>query len=650
LHSIKQLLLVGATIVLGTALQAADAPATKLTIDLRSTSKQISPDLFGIFFEDLNYAADGGLYAELIQNRSFEYQATEQPDWNPLSFWELTQRGGGKGGWFVGAVDPVHANNPHYLILDIRNAGDGVGLINPGFDGIPVKAGEIYDFSVFARLLDEKRPPMPMIARLESRNGEVLGEASLQIAGLEWKRAAAEITAARSDDAARFVLLAKDGGRVALDELSLFPRHTFHDRPNGLRADLAQTIADLHPKFVRFPGGCLTHGDGVENIYRWKNSIGPIEQRKGQANIWRYHQSVGLGYFEYFQFCEDIGAKPLPVLAAGVSCQNSDRKRGTGQQCVPMEDMPAYIQDVLDLIEWANGPATSKWGAKRAEAGHPAPFHLEYLGIGNEDHITPGFKERFAMIYNAVKAKHPEITVVGTVGPSPDGFDFSEGWKVANESKVPIVDEHYYEPPQWFLSHFNRYDTYDRNHSKVYVGEYASRGNQLFNAIAEAAYMTQLERNGDIVHMASYAPLLAKVGHTQWNPDLIYFNNTKVAPTINYCVQKLFAENSGDTYYQTLLDNSGDHLAASTVRDSKSGDLILKVVNSDTTSKALSIHLNGGSKPGTATKTVLTGDLNAVNTFDTTNPVLPETSPITVGTSFDYQAPPNSLTVIRIKR
>ncbi len=276
-------------------------------------------------------------------------------------------------------------------------------------------------------------------------------------------------------------------------------------------------------------------------------------------NIWRYHQSVGLGYFEYFQFCEDIGAAPLPVLAAGVCCQNSPG----GQHCIPMADMPAYIQDVLDLVEYANGPETSVWGAKRAAAGHPQPFNLKYLGIGNEDEQTAGFRERFEMILKAVNAKYPEITVVGTVGPAPSGSDFDAGWKFANQLMIPMVDEHYYQAPSWFLENLKRYDSYDRGKSKVYLGEYASWGSRLYNALAEAAYMTSLERNGDVVRLASYAPLLGKDRHTQWNPNLIYFNNAVVVPTVNYYVQQLFSHNSGDSYISTDVSYSAPEIAQS---------------------------------------------------------------------------------------
>jgi alpha-L-arabinofuranosidase len=645
------------------SLLALAARAEKMTVTVDANAgKPISPDLVGIFFEDLNYAADGGLYAELVQNRSFEYNATEQTTWEPLTSWEFVKRGGGAGELWVDSSGPIHPNNPHSALIAIRNAGDGVGLSNAGFDGIPVKAGEKYNFSVFARLLNvgdgrNSKPvgKLPLSVRLETKEGVVLGEASVEAsAPADWKQLTATLTASQTVPDARLVVLAKVRGLIALDEISLFPENTFRNRKNGLRADLAQAIADLHPKFMRFPGGCLAHGDGIGNIYRWKDTIGPVEQRKGQVNIWRYHQSVGLGYFEYFQFCEDIGAKPLPVLAAGVSCQNSTRTRGTGQQSIPLADMPAYIQDVLDLIEWANGSTNSTWGAKRAAAGHPAPFGLKYLGVGNEDKITPEFKERFQMIYEAVKEKHPEITVVGTVGPAPDGEDFNQGWQVATDLRVPIVDEHYYKPPQWFWENLQRYDKYDRAKSKVYLGEYAAhdskRRSTLRAALAEAAYLTSLERNGDVVQLASYAPLLARRGHTQWTPDMIYFNGTEVFPTISYYVQQLFGQNSGDTYFSTTVSDA-KQFAASAVRDNATGDLIVKLVNGSEASKPLHIELNGLKKLSrSATKTVLTGaNADVVNPDGGAPEAKPEVSPIGVGQAFDYEAPANSFTLIRIE-
>lgn len=639
----------------------AQAQQTTITVDA-AAAKPISPDLVGIFFEDLNYAADGGLYAELVQNRSFEYNAAEQPNWGPLTSWDLVKRGGGAGEVLVDVSSPIHPNNPHCALLMIGNPGDGVGLSNPGFDGIPVTTGETYDFSVFARMVNvgagrENRPVgrLPLNVRLETKDGTVLGEANLEASDpSEWKNLTASITVNQTVPDARLVILAKAAGSVQLDEISLFPQKTFKGRKNGLRADLAQTIADMRPKFVRFPGGCLAHGDGISNIYRWKDTIGPIEQRKGQPNIWRYHQSVGLGYFEYFQFCEDIGAKPLPVLAAGVSCQNSTRARGTGQQCIPMADMPAYVQEVLDLIEYANGPATSKWGAKRAAAGHPTPFGLKYLGIGNEDHITPGFKERFQMIFEAVRKKHPNIVVIGTVGPAPDGDDFTKGWQIANELHVPMVDEHYYKPPQWFWENLHRYDSYDRSKPKVYLGEYAAhddrRRSTLRAALAEAACLTALERNGDVVHLASYAPLIARRGHTQWSPDLIYFNGTEVFPTISYHVQKLFGNNCGDHYLPTTVSEPKD-FAASSVRESQTGDLILKLVNGSNTQRTLHVELKGVSKlRKDATKTVLTGsNADVVNSDGGAPAAKPEVSSIEVGSPFACEVPAHSFTVIRMR-
>lgn len=626
-------------------------------LKVENEAKAISRDLFGIFFEDLNYAADGGLYAELIQNRSFEYQATEQPTWNPLSFWELVQREGGRGRVSVGDALSVHPKNPHYVVLEANEVGGGVGgvgLANEGFDGIVVREGERYRMSVWARQLYMNQRwggnnsiegrPMPLRVRLEGKEGKVLGEAALEVVGDRWKKLSVEITASGSDDRAKLVLLMGARGAITLDEVSLFPEKTFKGRSNGLRADLAQTIADLKPRFMRFPGGCLAHGWGLGNLYRWKDTIGPVEQRRQQANLWGYHQTAGLGYFEYFQFCEDIGAKPVPVVPAGVTCQNACHVGGTGQQAIPMEEMPAYVQEVLDLIEYANGPVDSVWGAKRAEAGHPAPFGLEYLGVGNEEHITPAFRERFKMIYDAVKAKHPEITVIGTSGPTYRGTDYDAGWAFARELKVSMVDEHYYESPEWFWGNLKFYDRYERGGAQVYLGEYAAherdRRSTLRAALAEAAYMTSLERNGDVVKFASYAPLLAKRGHTQWRPDLIYFDNTSVTPTVSYEVQKLFSHHAGDSSLLVKFDR--EDMAASCVRDRVSGDVVLKVVSRAERAQKISVDLSAvvsGAKR--ARCVVLSGDANA----ETAGTVSTE---ISVDRVFEYEVPAHSLTVLRI--
>ncbi|HEX6847640.1 MAG TPA: alpha-L-arabinofuranosidase C-terminal domain-containing protein, partial [Chitinophagaceae bacterium] len=603
--------------------------------------KKISPDLFGLFFEDINYAADGGLYAELVQNRSFEYSPADNRQWHPLSFWEYITPGFSYGKINIETGNPVHPNNPHYAVLTIEHIGSvpdrparpgqqplpafittgrpGVGIKNSGFANTITKKGELYNFSFFARQLSDN--PVDMYVSLQDAKGKLLAESKLTINKKDWSKYTGSFKTSDESDSTQIVLTGVSKGTIALDVISLFPENTFKKRPNGLRADLAQLLADMKPAFIRFPGGCLAHGDGLANMYRWKNTIGPLEQRIEQKNLWGYHQTAGLGYYEYFQFCEDISAKPLPVLPAAVSCQNSGgtwRIGGTGQQALPTEEMQEYIQEVLDLIEWANGPATSGWGAKRAAAGHPASFNLQYIGIGNEDKITPAFEQRFKMIYEAVKAKHPEIILIGTSGPFHSGEDFEKGWKLANEIRVPVVDEHYYVQPEWLISNQYRYDTYDRNAGKVYLGEYASWGNKLYNAIAEALYMTGLERNGDVVSMTSYAPLFAKKNNTQWTTDMIFFDNGGYYVTPNYHVQKLFSLNNGDYYYDKVIikDNADSLLAGSCVYDSKSGDIILKLVNAGKQQKQAKVDLTrfGKFKPD-AEKTELSGSADAANSF-----------------------------------
>lgn len=626
-----------------------------------SGGKKISSDLFGLFFEDINYSADGGLYAELVQNRSFEYNPAERSNWNPFSYWEFILPGHSLGSISVETKAPIHVNNPHYVVMNVEYIGNyprvkaesGVGLKNTGFAGIVVRKDEKYHFSMFSQLLNSNS--MDFLIILQTPKGKVLAQNKISVSSTSWKKYNTELIPTIDSDSATLVVLAKTSGIVALDMISLFPEKTFKNRPNGLRADLAQKLADMKPGFMRFPGGCLVHGDGVGNMYRWKNTIGPVEERKGQRNIWGYHQTAGLGYFEYFQLCEDIGAKPVPVLPAGVSCQNSGGTHvigGAGQKALSMDDMDEYIQEVLDLIEWANGPATSTWGAKRAAAGHPASFNLQYVGIGNEDKMTPEFEERFRMIYKAVKEKHPEITVIGTSGPLHSGKDFEKGWQIANDLNVPVVDEHYYVQPAWLMANQHRYDKYDRKKGEVYLGEYASWGNKMKNAIAEAVYMTGLERNGDVVRMASYAPLLAKKDFTQWTTDMIFFDNTKICLTPNYYVQKMFSANQGDYYFGNVISkNEKDStLAASCVRDSKSGDVMLKMVNYSNVAKPMKINLSKfKSLASSAEQTVLTGDAEAENTLENMDKVAPVKSTVKVKKAFEYSAPPMSLTVIRIK-
>lgn len=562
-----------------------------------NNGKKISDKLIGIFFEDINYSADGGLYAELVQNRDFEYKFEEnhREGWGPAYGWNLIDTYGNKKEMKFNTENPIHANNSTYLTISSEPVMQT--LINNGFDGISLKKGEKYRFSMFVRN-DGKSSKSKFDIRLLSDKGDLIAQTSVSVKGKGWQKVEKVMTANSDVSNARLAIYIPSKTACDLDMISLFPVDTFNGRENGLRKDLAQVLADLKPRFVRFPGGCVAHGDGIDNIYDWKGSIGPLEARKPLRNIWNYHQSRGLGYHEYFLMCEDFGAEPLPVLAAGVPCQNSGRKHAhsyneitsMGQQCgIPMDQMDEYVQDILDLIEYANGSADTEWGAKRAAAGHPEPFNMKYIGIGNEDMITEVFEERFKYIHDILKEKHPEITVVGTVGPFYEGTDYEEGWEFAKKENVAMVDEHYYVAPGWYLNHRDFYDNYDRKGPHVYLGEYAShlpnRDNTLETALTIGLYLTDVERNGDVVDMTSYAPLLAKDGHYNWRPDLIFFNNDSISLTPDYYVQKMYGNNSGTLYIPSKLNlsDSSDEVkkrvGVSVVKDEESGDLIIKVAN-----------------------------------------------------------------------
>ena len=623
-----------------------------LNVDLNDT-KSISTNLIGIFFEDINYSADGGLYAELIQNRDFEYSSLDRGEWNAKSFWELK----GNGSQFdIATEQPIHPNNSHYAVLSTSQPG--AALQNNGFDGIVLKKGDKYDLSLFLKSLSGTTQKL----RVQLLEGEkVLAQTTLS-ATSSWKQRSATLKATADAEKATLSIQPLASGKLAIDFVSLFPQKTFKGRKNGLRPDLAQTLADLHPRFVRFPGGCVSHGNGLDNMYRWNTTIGPLWERKGQSNLWGYHQSLGIGFYEYFQFCEDIGAEPLPVLPAGVPCQNSSRG-GFGQQGgLPWEQMDDYAQELLHLIEWANAdPKTSPWAEKRAEAGHPKPFNLKMIGIGNEDLISDVFEERFVYLNKIVKEKYPDIQVVGTVGPFFEGSDYEAGWQLARREHIDIVDEHYYVNPGWYIHSQDYYDKYDRNGTKVYLGEWASRGNRLENALAEALHITNLERNADVVVMSSYAPLLAKQGHTQWNPDLIYFNNTSVMPTVNYQVQKLCGNNSGSRYVGSQLrveavttqrnqeitgynEAAAKRISTSVVKDETTGDIILKLVNITPLSADMQIHFDDlNAYLSEAHLSQLAGNPSDKD-------LVPTESTIAVSSDFHYQMPAYSFTVIRIQR
>ena len=542
-------------------------------------SHRISDKLIGIFFEDISRAADGGLCAELLQNGDFEYNG-ERKGWNAITAWQgLTSTS------VVSSENGVSQNNPHYAIL-----GE-TPIYNIGWEGITVKRA-IYDVSLYARCMDGKKKQLTMA--LVDAEDQIVAQAKLKVQGGEWNEYKTQLVISDKYKGElgkdiRFAVIPKGKDRVAVDMLSLMPQDTY--KGHGLRKDLAEVIADLKPRFVRFPGGCMLHGQGLENIYHWKESVGPLKDRKPAKNIWNYHQTRKFGFYEYFQWCEDMGAEPLPVLAAGVPCQNSQPNADgiCGQQGgIPMAEMPQYVQDVLDLVEWANGdPSTSKWAKMRADAGHPAPFNLKMVGIGNEDLISTDFEKRYLMICKALKQKHPEIEVIGTVGPFHyPSSDYIEGWKIAKENKqwIDAVDEHYYEKPGWFINHQDYYDNYDRKAPKVYLGEYAANGNnELDRALAEGIHLCNVERNADVVEMTSYAPLLCKNGYSNWNPDMIYFDNSeKIRLTESYKMQKMFGQHAGDTYIASELNLSAAlkrYVGTSVVKDSKTGKTWLKVVN-----------------------------------------------------------------------
>ena len=560
----------------------------KLNIDATKT-KRISDKLIGIFFEDISRAADGGLWAEMLQNGDFEYNK-EKKDWNATTAWEGVE---------VATENGVSQNNPHYAIVGTTP------IYNIGWDGIAIKRGEysktkvlkhedaIYDVSFYARNIDGKSKQL--VVALLDKDNQVIAQAKVKVVGSEWTEYKAQLAITdkykgeiSDGKGVRFAIIPKGENKVGVDMVSLKPQDTY--KGHGLRKDLAETIADLKPRFVRFPGGCMLHGQGLGNIYHWKESVGPLKDRKPARNIWGYHQTRALGFYEYFQWCEDMGAEPLPVLAAGVPCQNSvaNSQGVAGQQGgIPMSEMPQYIQDVLDLVEWANGdPATSKWAKMRAEAGHPAPFGLKMIGIGNEDLISTTFEERYLMICKAVKQKYPQIEVVGTVGPFHwPSSDYVEGWKIAKENKqvLDAVDEHYYEKPGWFINHQDYYDNYDRSMPKVYLGEYAANAkDEVDNALAEGIHLCNVERNGDVVEMTSYAPLLSKDGYSNWRPDMIYFTNNDIRKSESYRMQKMFGNHSGDTYVESSLDLPlalRKYVGTSIVKDSKTGKTWLKVVN-----------------------------------------------------------------------
>jgi alpha-L-arabinofuranosidase len=540
----------------------APAADVSLTVNVDDPAHTISPRLYGIFFEDINFGADGGLCAELVKNGSFEFP-------RPFMGWEKRraesrEQGAGSDEGSIDALvdDPAFAANPHYLRLTASSAGGAV-VVNDGFRGMGVRRGERYLFSTQART--GANGGVTLRVSLESEDGDELASAEIRGIGPRWSEHTAVLEPRETDAKARLVIALAGSGAVDLDMVSLCPEKTWKNRPHGLRADLVQMLSDLRPAFLRFPGGCIVEGSELASRYQWKNTIGPLAERKLNMNRWNtvfrhrltpdYFQSYGLGFYEFFLLAEDIGAEPLPILNCGMACQFQSG------ELVPLDELGPYIQDALDLIEFANGPATSRWGARRAAMGHPKPFKMKLLGVGNEQWDFPYF-ERYEAFAKVLKEKHPEIELVSGTGPFPSDPKFRFSWPVLRALEADIVDEHCYAMPDWFLRAATRYDGYARNGPKVFMGEYAAQSvaiaspdnrNNLRCALAEAAFITGLERNSDVVVMSSYAPLLGHEEAWQWRPNLIWFDNLRVYATPSYYVQQLFSHHRGDVVLPVKL-------------------------------------------------------------------------------------------------
>lgn len=608
------------------------ASAQKLTINATKAIADVQPTMWGIFFEDINFAADGGLYAELVKNRSFEFL-------QPMMGWKPLSKEGGSV--LIENRYQTHPENPRFANIKVNGS---YGLVNEGFRGMGVRQGELYVFSMQARQADGA--PLQVSVDLVNEKNEKIGGATLGRIGYDWKKHSITFVCSETAEKAKLEIRFEGKGVLQADMISLFPKQTWKDRPGGMRKDLVQKLADLKPGFVRFPGGCIVEGKDLANRYQWKNTVGDLDQRKVIMNRWNvefahrnapdYFQSFGLGFYEYFLLSEDLGAAPLPILNCGMACQFN-----TGE-VVPLAELDPYIQDALDLIEFANGDASTKWGKLRTDMGHPEPFHLKFLGIGNEQWDEQYF-ERYKVFEKILKEKHPEILLISGTGPYSDGQLFDAAWKELRTTKADLVDEHYYKNPDWFFQNASRYDHYDRTGAKVFAGEYAAHGkekpeaesrNSWFSALAEACFMTGLERNADVVHMASYAPLLAHVEAWQWRPDLIWFNNLTSIGTPNYYVQQLFSNNTGKQVIPILQDEKvvagTDSLYASATIDREAGRIFVKLVNSAARAKQITLQLKGASNQNAVISTMLhADDLMAFNSLQEPQKVYPQKATLT---------------------
>lgn len=618
-------------IIAASSLLGAYAQPHTFDVNTKKVGAAVQPTMYGIFFEDINYAADGGLYGELVKNRSFEF-----PD--ALMGWKAF-------GKFEVKNDGPFERCPHYVVLNYSGHNDAAtGLQNEGYFGIGIDKDEEYRFTVWAKTVSgDANVEVSLVDESTMEEHQEFATAELKVSGNEWKKYELILKSSKTVQKANLRLLLKGKNGVALEHVSLFPKYTFKDRENGMRRDLAQALYDLHPGVFRFPGGCIVEGSSLDQRYQWKNSIGPVENRPLNGNRWlstfNYrlfpdcYQSYGLGFYEYFLLSEDIGAEPLPVLNVGMACQFQNQNDPSAH--VAVKDLQPYIQDCLDLIEFANGDVNTTWGKKRAEMGHPAPFNLKFLAVGNEQ-WDDLYYERLRPFVKAIKAKYPNIKLIGTSGPDSEGEMFEKGWKAMKELKADLVDEHFYRDEHWFLSHGLRYEGYDRKGPKVFAGEYACHGkgkkwNHFETSLYEAAFMTDLERNADVVDMATYAPLFAHVDGWQWRPDMIWYDNTRMFKSVSYYVQQMYACNKGTNVLPLTMNGKSvagqegqDGLFASAVVDKKKGEIIVKVANTSDKAQDVTLNLNGlkGSRSATAT-TLQSDNMDAENTLDNPNLIRP---------------------------
>jgi alpha-L-arabinofuranosidase len=630
---------------------------TTLTIDAGEPQFEIQPTMWGIFFEDINFAADGGLYAELVKNRSFEFDS-------PLMGWRQNQYDhysiNQKSGAMMVINRGAEESNPRFARVSVNSENPFV-VVNEGFFGMGFKKDLKYHFSLEARPVESK---VLIRAELLNEKGDVIGSGTIKPDASDWRKYTATITSGETSAKGKLRMVFEGKGVVDIDLVSLMPTDTW--KGTALRADLVQLLYDMNPGFLRFPGGCIVEGRDLAQRYQWKKTVGKVDERELMINRWNtefahrpapdYFQSFGLGFFEYFKLAEDIGAAPLPILSCGMACQFNTA------EVVPMDELDPYIQDALDLIEFANGDVTTKWGKLRGDMGHPAPFNLKMIGVGNEQ-WGPQYIERYQVFASAIKSKYPGVKIVSGTGPFPDGELFEYAAAELKKLNADIVDEHYYRAPDWFLKNTTRYDTYDRKGPKIFAGEYAAQSKAIASienrnnwecALSEAAYMTGLERNADVVHLASYAPLFAHAEGWQWTPDLIWFNNLQAYGTPNYYVQKLFSSNKGTHAISILSGNekvTGQQgLYASAVIDQKTKEVIVKVVNTTGEKKALALEIKGVKLKSKGVVSLLTSTPESVNTFNDPATIKPSEAVVSLkGSRFKGEVVPYSLSVYRFK-